>query len=51
MNFSCASTPVIAGSGMLLFENMDSRKMLKLEMTRNFRSGAAIMYYSPLKDM
>ena len=41
--------PVIAGSGMHLFENMNTRKMLKLERTRTFGGGAVIMYYSPIK--
>ncbi len=43
--------PVIAGSGMQLFESMSTRKMLKLERTKTFRGGAVIMYYSPIKAM
>ena len=39
--------PVIAGSGMLLFENMDERKVIKMTKTRAFRGGAVILYYEP----
>jgi dihydrofolate reductase len=39
--------PVIAGSGLPLFENMHDRKMLKLIGTKTFGSGAVILYYEP----
>lgn len=39
--------PVVAGSGMQLFENIDQRTVLKLVKTKNFSSGAVILYYEP----
>ncbi|HUQ66693.1 MAG TPA: dihydrofolate reductase family protein [Flavitalea sp.] len=39
--------PVIAGSGMLLFENMNDKIIFKLIKTRTFTSGAVILYYEP----
>ena len=37
--------PVIAGSGKRLFENETQRKMLQLTGTKNFDSGAILLYY------
>ncbi len=42
--------PVVAGSGLPLFENMQDRKMLKLLKTKNFNSGPVILYYEPIKN-
>lgn len=39
--------PVIAGSGSLLFENLNDRKLLELVNTKTFSSGAVIHYYKP----
>ena len=39
--------PVIAGSGLPLFENMNNRNILKLSKTKCFNSGAVILYYEP----
>ncbi len=39
--------PVIAGSGLLLFENLTDRIALKLSKTKTFGSGAVILYYEP----
>jgi dihydrofolate reductase len=39
--------PVIAGTGLPLFENINNRKILKLIKTRTFNSGAVILYYQP----
>lgn len=39
--------PVIAGSGLPLFENMNDRTMLRLLKTRTFNSGAITLYYEP----
>jgi dihydrofolate reductase len=39
--------PVIAGGGLPLFENIHDRKTLKLVKTKNFSSGAVILYYEP----
>jgi dihydrofolate reductase len=40
--------PVIAGSGMLLFENLTNRTTLKLTGTKVFKSGAIILFYQPI---
>jgi dihydrofolate reductase len=37
--------PVVAGSGMLLFENINDRTIFKLVKTKTFKSGAVILYY------
>lgn len=39
--------PVIAGSGLPLFENLNDRLTLKLAKTKTFSSGAVVMYYEP----
>jgi dihydrofolate reductase len=39
--------PVIAGSGLPLFENLNDRKVLKLTKTKTFRGGAVVLYYEP----
>ncbi len=39
--------PVVAGSGLPLFENIKERTMLKLVKTKTFRGGAIILYYEP----
>lgn len=39
--------PVIAGRGLLLFENMNDRLVLELVKTKTFRNGAIILYYKP----
>ena len=40
--------PVVAGSGRLLFENIQERNELKLVKTKIFSSGAIILYYEPI---
>lgn len=42
--------PVIAGSGLPLFENINDRTILKLIKTRTFSGGAVILYYEPTKN-
>jgi len=37
--------PVVAGSGLPLFENINDRTILKLLKTKIFKSGAIILYY------
>ncbi len=37
--------PVVAGSGLTLFENLNDRTVLKLVKTKTFNSGAVILYY------
>lgn len=38
--------PVVAGSGLLLFENMRSRAVFDLVHTKTFKSGAVTLYYA-----
>jgi len=42
--------PVIAGSGLPLFKNVNDRIMLKLIKTKTFSGGAVILYYEPAKE-
>jgi dihydrofolate reductase len=41
--------PVIVGSGLPLFQNINERTILKLIKTKTFSGGAVILYYEPLK--
>jgi len=41
--------PVVAGSGLPLFENMNDRTILKLIRTKTFSGGAVTLYYEPTK--
>ena len=43
--FQLCIYPVVAGSGMLLFENINDRTIFKLVKTKTFKSGAVILYY------
>lgn len=45
--FQLCVHPVIAGSGLPLFENMKNRTIFKLLNTKTFKSGAVIHYYEP----
>lgn len=42
--------PVVAGSGLPLFENINDRATFKLLRTKTFGSGAVIFYYEPDRD-
>jgi len=42
--------PVIAGTGLPLFENINDRTILKLIKTKTFTGGAIILYYEPKKE-
>jgi len=42
--------PVIAGSGLPLFENISHRTILKLKKTKIFSGGAITLYYEPTKN-
>ena len=42
--------PVIAGTGLPLFENINNRYILTLTKTKTFRGGAIILYYEPKKE-
>ncbi len=39
--------PVVAGSGLPLFENINDRTVFKLMKTKTFRGGAVTLYYEP----
>ena len=39
--------PVVAGSGLPLFENINDKTILKLIKTKTFSSGAITLYYEP----
>ncbi len=41
--------PVILGSGLPLFKNINNTVILKLIKTKTFRSGAIVLYYQPTK--
>ena len=42
--------PVVAGSGLPLFENINDRTILKLIKTKTFSGGALTLYYEPTKE-
>jgi len=48
--FQLCVHPVIAGSGLPLFENLNDRTILKLIKSKTFSSGAIILYYEPTKE-
>jgi dihydrofolate reductase len=41
--------PVIAGSGLTLFENINFRTIFKLIKTKTFSGGAIMLYYEPVQ--
>ena len=42
--------PVVAGSGLPLFENINDRTILKLIKTKTFSGGAVMLYYEPTNE-
>ncbi|MCW3093732.1 MAG: bifunctional deaminase-reductase domain protein [Ferruginibacter sp.] len=42
--------PVVAGSGLPLFENINDRTVLKLLKTKTFSGGAVTLYYEPINE-
>jgi dihydrofolate reductase len=42
--------PVVVGSGLPLFENINDRTILKLIKTKTFSGGAITLYYEPTKN-
>jgi dihydrofolate reductase len=42
--------PVIAGTGLPLFENIKDRTVLKLIKTKTFRGGAVTLYHEPTNE-
>ena len=47
--FQLCVHPVIAGSGLPLFENVNDRTIFKLLKTKTFTGGAVTHYYEPIK--
>lgn len=47
--FQLCVYPVVAGSGLHLFEPINSRMIFKLIKTKTFSSGAIILHYEPAK--
>jgi dihydrofolate reductase len=47
--FQLCVHPVVAGSGLPLFENINDRTILKLIKTKTFSGGAVTLYYEPTK--
>jgi dihydrofolate reductase len=47
--FQLCIHPVVEGSGLPLFENINDRTILKLIKTKTFSGGAVILYYEPTK--
>jgi len=43
--------PVVAGSGLQLFENISHRTILKLIKTKTFSGGAVMLYYEPTNEV
>jgi len=48
--FQLCVHPVVVGSGLPLFENIDHRTILKLIKTKIFSGGAVILYYEPTSN-
>jgi dihydrofolate reductase len=48
--FQLCVHPVIAGSGLPLFENLHDRTILKLLKTKTFSGGAVTLYYEPTNE-
>ncbi|HEU4792015.1 MAG TPA: dihydrofolate reductase family protein [Flavobacterium sp.] len=47
--FQLCIHPVVAGSGLPLFENITDRTVFKLTKTKTFSGGAVTLYYEPTK--
>jgi len=45
--FQLCIYPVVAGTGLPLFENLNNRIIFKLVKTKTFNGGAVILYYEP----
>ena len=48
--FQLCIYPVIAGTGLPLFENIKDRTVLKLIQTKTFSGGAVTLYYEPTNE-
>jgi dihydrofolate reductase len=47
--FQLCVHPVVVGSGLPLFENINDRTIFKLIKTKTFSGGAVMLYYEPTK--
>lgn len=47
--FQLCVHPVVAGSGLPLFEPLNDRTAFKLINTKTFKGGAVVVYYEPTK--
>src|SRR6187399_10899 len=48
--FQLCIYPVVAGSGLPLFENLTDRTVFNLTKTKTFSGGAVTLYYEPTKN-
>ena len=48
--FQLCVHPVVAGSGLPLFENLTDRTVFNLTKTKTFSGGAVTLYYEPTKN-
>ena len=48
--FQLCVHPVVAGTGLQLFENIHDRAIFKLIKTKTFSGGAITLYYEPIKN-
>jgi|SRR5688572_14959370 len=48
--FQLCIQPVVAGSGLPLFENINDRIIFKLVKNKTFNGGAVILYYQPKNE-
>jgi dihydrofolate reductase len=48
--FQLCVHPVVAGSGLQLFENLNDRTFFKLKKTKTFTGGAVTFYYEPTME-
>lgn len=49
--FQLCVYPVVVGNGLPLFENINSRIILKLLKTQTFSRGSVILYYEPVRTI
>jgi len=49
--FQICIHPIIEGKGLLLFDQIKDRIMLKLNKTKLLNSGATVMYYEPIREL
>ncbi|GEN71458.1 dihydrofolate reductase family protein [Chryseobacterium lathyri] len=49
--FQLCVYPVVVGNGLPLFENINSRIILKLLRTQTFSGGSVILYYEPVRTI